>query len=420
LDRYVISGGVPIRGVIDIHGAKNAALPIVAASLLTEKKVLLGNIPPLSDIGVMQAILHSLGVLCEWQEEEFVIDPAGVSSHVIPEGLMQGMRSSIIIVGPLLARYGKVSASYPGGCAIGERPIDLHLKGLRALGAVVSEEGGGRLTLTAKKLQGTKIFLETPSVGATENIMMAACLAEGDTLIENAAKEPEVVDLQNFLNALGANVSGAGKESIHITGVSSLGGARYKIISDRIVAGTYLLAALMTEGEVTVTSVVPENLRPLLVKLEQMGADISLNENSVTLSMRGRPIALEEVRTTPHPGFPTDLQAPMLAALCLARGTSVVTETMFESRFKHIEELCRMGANIVTEGRRAVISGVEKLKGATVRATDLRAGAALTLAGLSANGITTVLDVNHIDRGYLALDRSLNALGGRVARIRER
>ncbi|MBS3938073.1 MAG: UDP-N-acetylglucosamine 1-carboxyvinyltransferase [Peptococcaceae bacterium] len=418
MDRYVINGRTPICGVIDIHGAKNAALPIVAACLLTDQAVLLRNIPPLSDIGVMQAILHSLGVNSEWQAGELRIHPNVVNSHVIPESLMQEMRSSVIIVGPLLARYGRVSASYPGGCAIGERPIDLHIKGLCALGAKVVDEGGGCLTFSASKLRGARVHLETPSVGATENIMMAACLAEGETLIENAAREPEVLDLQNFLNALGAKVSGAGQNTIHIAGVSALKGAEYTIISDRIVAGTYLLAALMTEGRITLTSVIAEDLRPLLSRMSDMGADIAVADNAVTLSMRGRPRAVEEVRTMPHPGFPTDLQAPMLAALCLAEGKSVLTETMFESRFKHVEELKRMGAQIAVEGRKAIISGIERFSGATVRATDLRAGAALTLAGLAASGTTVVEDVYHIDRGYVALDQSLTRLGGRVVRKR--
>lgn len=416
MERYVISGGKPLRGVIDITGAKNAALPIIAACLLTEEAVLLRNMPSLTDIGVMQGILHSLGVNSQLTAGDFFVHPNVVKSHIIPENLMQEMRSSVIIVGPLLARYGKVSASYPGGCAIGARPIDLHIMGLRALGATIVEEGRGSLTVTAKKLRGARVKLTSPSVGATENIMMAASLATGDTIIENAAKEPEVVDLQNFLNAMGGKVSGAGTDCIHISGVSSLSGTEYTIMSDRIVAGTYLLAALMTEGEITVRSVVPEHLEPLLVVLRAMGAELSLTASEVKCRVRGRPQAVGEIVTSPHPGFPTDLQAPMLAALCLAEGTSVLTEGVFESRFGHVEELNRMGACVAVDGSQAVIKGVARLTGAVVKATDLRAGAALTLAGLSARGTTVVEDIYHIDRGYVAIEESLARLGGQIRR----
>jgi UDP-N-acetylglucosamine 1-carboxyvinyltransferase len=365
----------------------------------------------------MGQILHSLGATAVLEGDKLVIGSKNLQSHTIPERLMREMRSSIILMGPILARMGRVSASYPGGCAIGSRPIDLHLKGLQAMGAKIEEEGRGYITAEASILHGADIHLDYPSVGATENLMMAATLAEGDTVIRNAAKEPEVLDLQNFLCSLGAVVEGAGSDCVRIRGVTRLTGSAYHIIPDRIAAGTYLLAGVMTRGEVTVYPVIPEHLEPLLCKLREMNVAVTTSADAVTIRCPERPEAVDMVRTLPHPGFPTDLQAPMMAALCLARGTSVVSETVFESRFKHVDELRRMGANIKVEGRTAIVRGVESLRGAVVSASDLRAGAGLVMAGLAAEGITVVEMVHHIDRGYVKLDSELRALGARIERL---
>jgi len=417
VDRYVIAGGRPLCGTVKVQGAKNSALPTIAACLLTEEPVRLRNIPKLTDISAMCSILHSLGAECEWDGDDLVVSAERISSCVIPDDLMREMRSSIILMGPLLARSGRVVASYPGGCAIGSRPIDLHLKGLRALGARIEDEGRGLLQADVETLQGADIHLTLPSVGATENIMMAATLATGETIIRNAAKEPEIVDLQNFLNAMGADVSGAGTDRIRIRGVNRMYGAEYTIIPDRIVAGTYLLGAVMTGGHVTVFPAPSDQLEPLPAKLREMGALVLPDGSGITVVGRGRPKALDAIRTSPFPGFPTDLQAPLLAALCLAEGTSVLTETVFESRFKHVGELNRLGARINVVGRTAVIRGVDCLTGAVVTASDLRAGAALTLAGLAARGITVVDEVHHIDRGYANMLLDLRALGAAIERI---
>jgi len=417
VERIVIAGGTPLHGTVHIHGAKNAALPIIAACLLTDEPCNLRSIPALTDIEVMRKILHNFGAGCEWTQDSFRIHAEDIHSHTIHEALMREMRSSIIIMGPLLARHGCVSASYPGGCAIGSRPIDLHLKGFEAMGATISDEGRGFITAQATELRGASIHLDYPSVGATENIMMAATLAKGETLIRNAAKEPEIIDLQNMLNSMGAEVEGAGSDLIRIRGVKKLHGTDYTIIPDRIAAGTFLLGAVVTKGRVTVAPVIPEHLEPLLAKIREMGADVSVAANSVTVECNARHKAVDALRTLPHPGFPTDLQAPMLAALCLAEGTSVLTETVFESRFKHVDELRRMGAIVKVEGRSAIIRGVKRLKGAVVSASDLRAGAALVLAGLAAEGITVVEQVCHIDRGYVRLDNAFRSIGGKIERL---
>lgn len=417
MDRFVIAGGRPLCGTVKVQGAKNSALPTIAACLLTEEPVRLRNIPKLTDINAMCSILHSLGAECEWDGDDLVVSAERISSCVIPDDLMREMRSSIILLGPLLARSGRVTASYPGGCAIGSRPIDLHLKGLRALGAQIEDEGHGLLQACVESLQGADIHLTLPSVGATENIMMAATLALGETIIRNAAREPEIVDLQNFLNAMGAEISGAGTDLIRIRGVNRLHGAEYTIIPDRIVAGTYLLGAVMTGGQVTVFPAPAEQLESLLATLREMGALVFVDGCGITAVGRGRPKALDSIKTSPFPGFPTDLQAPLSAALCLAEGTSVLTETVFESRFKHVDELNRLGARINVVGRSAVIRGVGGLTGAMVTASDLRAGAALTLAGLAARGITVVDEVHHIARGYASMLSDLQALGAAIERI---
>ncbi|MBT9154994.1 MAG: UDP-N-acetylglucosamine 1-carboxyvinyltransferase 1 [Firmicutes bacterium] len=417
MDRFVIAGGRPLYGAVKVQGAKNSALPTIAACILTGEPVRLRNIPKLTDIDVMRSILHSLGAECEWEGDDLVISAEHINDCVIPENLMREMRSSIILLGPLLARAGRVVASYPGGCAIGSRPIDLHLKGLRALGVQIEDEGSGLLRAHAETLRGADIHLSLPSVGATENIMMAATVATGETIIRNAAMEPEIVDLQNLLNAMGADISGAGTDCLSIRGVTRLHGTEYTIIPDRIVAGTYLLGAVMTRGHVTVFPAPADQMEPLLARLREMGALVVIDGSSVTAVGRGRPKALESVKTSPFPGFPTDLQAQLLAALCLADGTSVLTETVFESRFKHVDELNRLGASIKVSGRNAVIRGVGRLTGAQVSASDLRAGAALTLAGLAAQGITIVDEVHHIGRGYANIVEDLRTLGAAIERI---
>ncbi len=416
MERIVISGGRPLHGTVRIPGAKNAALPILAASLLTPDQCVIRGLPALTDIDVMLSIISTLGAEVKGQGGVAYIRAEPLVSQDVPETLMREMRSSIIVMGALLARFGYTKVSYPGGCAIGSRPIDLHLKGLRELGAEI-EEKHGFIKAQAKGLRGATIHLDYPSVGATENLMMAATLAKGQTILSNAAKEPEIIDLQNFLNVMGANVKGAGTDVIRIEGVDALNGADYTIIPDRIVAGTYLLAGAITGGEVKVSNVIPEHLESLLAKLREMGACVKVEDDSILLKAKDRLVAIESLRTLPYPGFPTDLQAPMMALLCLAKGTSIVTETVFESRFKHVDELRRMGANIKVNDRTAVIKGVPALTSAQVSASDLRAGAALVLAALAADDITVIEDVHHIDRGYERLEDYLRALGARVERI---
>lgn len=412
MERIVIAGGHPLRGRVRIGGAKNAALPIIGATLLTAERCVIHDLPELTDVEVMFHILRNLGAEVSRTGGGCSIQAGDLSSQTVPEALMREMRSSIIVMGALLGRFGRAKVSQPGGCAIGTRPIDLHLKGLKELGATIKEQHG-YITAVAHRLRGAAIHLDYPSVGATENLMMAATLAEGQTTISNAAKEPEIVDLQNFLNSMGANVKGAGTDTVRVEGVSSLHGAEHTIIPDRIVAGTYLLAGAITGGEVTVQNVIPEHLESLLAKLREMGAGVAVAEDQITVA-GGRLQAIESLRTLPYPGFPTDLQAPMMALLCLAEGTSIVTETVFESRFKHVDELRRMNANIKVNERTAVIKGVPALTSANVTATDLRAGAALVLAALAADGLTVIDEAHHIYRGYEHLQDSLNALGARI------
>lgn len=413
MERIVIAGGRPLQGKIRVGGAKNAALPILAATLLTPEPCLIRSLPALTDVDVMGSILRNLGVRVNNTPDGTVITAASLTSQTIPESLMREMRSSIIVMGALIGRFGRAKVSQPGGCDIGSRPIDLHLRGLREFGVTIKEQHG-YITAHASKLRGASIHLDYPSVGATENLIMAASLASGKSTISNAAKEPEIVDLQNFLNAMGANVKGAGTDTIRVEGVPKLHGAEHTIIPDRIIAGTYLLAGAITGGRVTVENVIPEHLESLLAKLREMGAEVLVKEDSITVGATERLQAIESLRTLPYPGFPTDLQAPMMALLCLADGTSIVTETVFESRFKHVDELRRMGANIKVNERTAVIRGVPSLTSANVTATDLRAGAALVLAALAAEGLTVIDHVHHIYRGYEHLQENLTAIGARV------
>lgn len=410
----VVTGGKPLFGTVRIEGAKNSALPLLAASLLTEGGVVLHRVPRLDDVRTMVEVLEALGARVSADGNTVVVSAGRLDRHEAPYEQVRRMRASLLVMGPLLARLGKARMALPGGCAIGVRPIDLHIKGLSVLGARVSARGG-QVDVRAAGLQGGRVYLDWPSVGATENIMMAAVLARGTTYIENAAEEPEIVDLANFLNAMGARVVGAGTNVIRIDGVPELCGAEHTIIPDRIEAGTYLVAGAITGGEVAVEGVIPEHLKAVVAKLREAGAVVEEEATRVRLRAQGRPRPTD-VRTMPYPGFPTDMQAQIMALLALADGCSVITETVFENRFMHVEELKRMGANIKIEGRSAVIRGVKKLTGAPVKATDLRAGAGLVLAALAADGVTRVSGVNHLDRGYVDLHLKLRSLGAEITR----
>lgn len=416
-DIIAVEGGVKLSGEVRAEGAKNACLPIMAASLLCEGRVVLQEVPPLEDVLTMCKVLNALGARTKYdkRQKKLQIETPAVLKTKAPYNLVRKMRASFLVLGPLLARTGRAGVSLPGGCAIGIRPIDLHLKGLKALGAEVII-GHGYIETVAAKICGERVYLDFPSVGATENIMMAAALAEGTTVIENAAEEPEVVDLARFINAIGGRVSGAGTDTVSIHGVASLKGVEYTVIPDRIEAGTFMIAAAITGGSVTVKNIIPAHLTALIAKLREVGCEIEKYEGIIHISREG-PIRAVDVKTLPYPGFPTDLQSPMMALLSLAKGASVITETVFENRFMHADELRRMGAQIKIEGNSAIITGREKLYGAPVRATDLRAGAALVLAGLAAEGRTEVGALYHIDRGYFRFAEKLAALGARIRRL---
>ncbi|MDD9270035.1 UDP-N-acetylglucosamine 1-carboxyvinyltransferase [Paenibacillus sp. GCM10023248] len=415
MEKLVIEGGRPLTGAIQIHGAKNAALPILAACILASGTHTLHNVPNLLDIDTMMRILRALGCRAEQQEDTVSVTTSTAHSSHIPEELMGQMRSSIFLMGPLLARFGSVTVYQPGGCAIGERKIDLHLKGLQALGASI-EEFANKIVCTADSLHGAEIVLDFPSVGATENIMMAAVRAEGITTIYNAAREPEIQDLQNFLNAMGADIIGAGTDTITIRGVTSLTPCEYRIIPDRIVAGTFLVAAAATKGNITLEKVNPAHLTSVIHVLKRAGVQIVTDDDIIHVSCPTRPKAVERIVTSPHPSFPTDLQSQVMVLLSLADGMSVMKETIFEGRFKHVDELSRMGADIRVDMSSAFIRGVPRLYGATVEATDLRAGAALVIAGLAAHGTTIVEQIHHIDRGYDRIEQMLSRLGASVHR----
>jgi len=418
VEKFVICGGKSLCGTVSVSGSKNAALPILAASILSGGRVVLDNIPRLSDVVSMCDILSSIGCGVSFSAgDRVLIDATRLNSNVISYQLAGRLRGSFLVMGPLLARLGSVSISMPGGCPIGARPIDLHIKGLAALGACI-ENRQGSVVAKAKKLVGTKIYLDFPSVGATENIMSAAVLAEGATVIENAAVEPEIVDLANFLCAMGANIFGAGTDTIKIEGVKILKPANYSVISDRIEAGSYLIAAAATGGCVTVQNILPDYVKPLTAKMKEMGIPLDIGENYIAVNSEGNFHAVD-IKTLPFPGFPTDMQAQMTALLALSEGTGIITETIFENRFMHASELARMGASIKVAGRSAVVEGKKALTGAKVKATDLRAGAALVIAGLAARGDTEISDIYHIDRGYVALEQKLTQLGADIHREAE-
>jgi len=415
LDKLVIEGGKPLSGTIVIQGAKNAALPILAASLLAEGTTTIDSVPHLLDIDVMLNILRELGCRAEHTDDTVVLDTTSAHTSHVPENLMKQMRSSIFLMGPLLSRFGEAQVYQPGGCAIGERKIDLHLQGLQALGAEI-EEVGNRIVCRASKLKGADIHLTFPSVGATENIMMAAVLAEGRTTLSNAAREPEIQDLQRFLNAMGAKIMGAGTDTITIDGVERLAPCRYKVIPDRIVTGTIMVAAAATRGQVTLQDTQPAHLSSLIHVMRRAGVQIVVDGDIIKVGSSARPKAVERIVTSPYPAFPTDLQSQIMVLLSLADGVSILKETIFEGRLKHVDELSRMGADIRVDMNAAFIRGVPRLYGATVEATDLRAGAALVIAGLAAQGRTVVEQVHHIDRGYDRIETMLTRLGARISR----
>lgn len=415
-ERLIIEGGRPLSGSVRVSGAKNSALVLISATLLAEGVSELSNVPALRDVAIISEVLGQLGAPTGFTEEGVLtVDARGLNSHVAPYDLVTKMRASFFVLGPILARMGKAKIPLPGGCSIGSRPVDLHLKGLRALGAQVTIEHG-YVEAVAEQLVGANIYLDYPSVGATENIMMAATLAEGVTVIENAAQEPEVVDLADMLNAMGAEVRGAGTDTVVIRGVKRLHGCRHRVIPDRIEAGTFMMAAAITRGELRIEGIRLDHLQAVVAKLHEMGILIqSVGPETVVVKAVGELKAVD-VRTLPYPGYPTDLQAPMMALMATVPGTSLFSETVFENRFLHVDELHRMGAQIKTEGNAAVILGQNRLTGAPVRATDLRAGAALVIAGLAAEGETQVGGLHHIDRGYEKLVEKLLGAGARIRR----
>lgn len=415
MERFFVAGGYPIRGALHIDGAKNAILPILGASLLVNGPVILHKVPELSDVHTMCNILRSLGVEIIADNKSYILDTSSLHSHAVPDNLMSEMRSSIFLMGALLGCCGAAKVSYPGGCNIGSRPIDLHLMGLRALGAEI-EEKHGYIEARAARLVGTEIFLDFPSVGATENIMLAAVKAQGETVIHNAAKEPEIVDLQKFLNAAGAQVKGAGTDTLIIEGVKSLHQVEHNVVSDRIATGTFMLAAAITAGEIDLIDTNPSHLIPLLFKGKQMGLNIKYGNDFISVKAPKRLKQASQIRTSPYPGFPTDLQSPMMVAMTQAYGTGIVIEGIFDGRYNHVNELNKMGANIKVNRRTAVISGKTLLSSTLVKATDLRAGAALILAGLVADGTTIVDDIHHIDRGYSSIEKQLSSLGAHIER----
>ncbi|MBU5677297.1 UDP-N-acetylglucosamine 1-carboxyvinyltransferase [Alkaliphilus sp. MSJ-5] len=413
MSKLIIDGGNRIGGEVRVGGAKNSVLPILAATVLNGGINVVHDIPKLLDVDIMEKILTSLGCSVKRENGTIVVNSKELTNYEIPEELVREMRSSIIFLGAMLSRCGKVKISYPGGCEIGPRPIDLHLKSLREMGAKI-EERHGFLTCEATKLRGSDIQLDFPSVGATENIMLAAIFAKGTTVIRNAAREPEIIDLENFLNAMGAKVSGAGTATIRIEGVEKLYDVEHNIIPDRIVAGTYLIATAITKGEIVLKNVIHEHLQSTLYKLRESGCIVQIYNHSLKLIAPKEIKAVESIRTLPYPGYPTDMQAQMMSLMTLSDGITIVTENIFENRYKHANELVRMGANIKVDGRIAIVKGVAKLSGATVVAQDLRGGAALIVAGLAAEGTTIVENIKHVERGYENIHEVLGTLGARI------
>jgi UDP-N-acetylglucosamine 1-carboxyvinyltransferase len=415
VDKLRITGGRALEGEVRVSGAKNAALPIMCAALLSAKPLALTNVPRLRDVSTMAKLLAQMGVAVERSEQSTLLHAKAITDPTATYELVKTMRASVLVLGPLLARCGQAKVSLPGGCAIGARPVDQHVKGLQAMGATISIEHG-YMQASASRLRGARIVMDLVTVTGTENLMMAAALAEGETLLENAAREPEVVDLARCLAAMGAKIEGAGSDKIRIQGVRSLGGAEHRVMPDRIETGTYLAAAAAAGGKIRLTGTAPESLDATLDKLREAGARIEIHGSSIDLEIAKRPGAVS-VRTAPYPAFATDMQAQFMALACVADGTALITETIFENRFMHAIELQRLGADIRLEGNTAVVKGVERLQGAAVMATDLRASAGLVIAGLVAEGDTVVDRIYHLDRGYEGLEKKLSALGARVERI---
>lgn len=416
MEQYAIKGGNPLVGEVEIGGAKNAALPIIAAALMSEETVHIDNLPDVRDTNVLLEAMQSIGVMIKREDRHRVtIYPSRINNLVVDGEGVRRIRASYYFIGALLARYKKAEVALPGGCDIGCRAIDQHIKGLRALGADVNIEYG-LIKAEAERLKGSHIYMDVVSVGATINIMMVAALAEGQTIIENAAREPHVVDLANFLNSMGANIKGAGTDVIRIKGVSHLHGTDYAIIPDQIEAGTFMFAAAVTKGDVTVKNVIPKHLESITAKLLEIGCEIEESDDAVRV-VTAKPLRHTQVKTLPYPGFPTDMQPQITVALALSQGTSIVTESIFENRFKYVDELTRMGANIKVEGNTAIVDGVSKYTGAKISAPDLRAGAALVLAALAADGYSVVEDIHYIQRGYEDFHLKLQSLGAQIDKV---
>ncbi len=418
MDRIIIEGGKPLKGYVSISGAKNASLPLMVSTLLTCGKNILRNIPDLVDIKTMCVLLNHLGAEIERKDDTLIIDTHNIKNFEAPYDLVRTMRASVLVLGPLIARYGRARVSLPGGCAIGARPVDLHLKGLQALGAEIDIKHG-YIEASCRKLKGNIINLDIPTVTGTENIMMAAVLAEGRTVINNAAKEPEVLELAKALQRMGARIDGAGEETIEIEGVSELKPVDYAVMPDRIEAGTFMIAAAITGGDIGILNAPIHFMTAVVDKLKESGVEIVEEDRAVRVIGKDE-IRSVDIKTAPYPGFPTDMQAQMMALMCISKGISVIRETIFENRFMHVSELKRMGADIKLEGNCAIVRGVEKLTGAPVMATDLRASACLILAGLVAEGRTEVLRVYHLDRGYERIEEKMASLGAKIWRVKER
>ncbi|AQP99319.1 UDP-N-acetylglucosamine 1-carboxyvinyltransferase [Pseudoalteromonas aliena] len=416
MDQFVIQGGTSLAGEVTISGAKNAALPILFASLLADGKSTFTNVPRLRDIVTTEALLKTLGADVIWQGDTLIIDGATVDKTLAPYDLVKQMRASVLALGPLVARFGEAQVSLPGGCAIGARPVDIHIQGLERMGAHINVENGYINAKVNGRLKGAEIFMEMVSVGATENLLMAAALADGKTVLDNAAREPEIIDLANCLIAMGAKITGAGTSRIEVEGVERLAGCEHRILPDRIETGTFLVAAAMAGGEVLCKNTDFHSLEPVIEKLRATNALLEVHENSIYLDMRGRELKAVNIKTAPHPGFPTDMQAQFTALNVVANGSATITETIFENRFMHVPELQRMGANIRLEGNTAICGETKSLTGAQVMATDLRASASLILTGIVAQGETIVDRIYHVDRGYQRIEDKLSALGANIKR----
>lgn len=418
MQKILVTGGTPLDGEVRISGAKNAVLPILCATLLADGPVRIANVPYLHDVVTTAKLLRELGAGVEHDRDggSITVDPRSVHSHVAPYELVKTMRASVLVLGPLLARYGAAEVSLPGGCAIGSRPVDQHIKGMQALGATVSVEHGF-INARAERLRGGRVVFDMVSVGATENVLMAATLAEGTSVLENAAMEPEIVDLADCLTAMGAQIEGAGSNRIVVHGVERLHGGEHAVVADRIETGTFLVAAAMTGGRVVCTHARPETLDAVIDKLTEAGAEITVDSDRIVLDMHGRRPKAVDISTAPHPGFPTDMQAQFMALNCVADGAAIISETIFENRFMHVQELLRLGADIRIDGHTAIVRGRERLSGAPVMATDLRASACLILAGLVAEGETLIDRIYHLDRGYERIEQKLSGLGATIQRV---